>query len=318
MKNKTWAIVRSTVIGGVVLVLAACSTVVAAPPETPGPTPGTNADPVLTWQRIGGIAGFCNGLELFADGRVIVTTCEGEAIDESRLSAERQAQLERWTARFASFELEETDPATADAMTVRIGFSGGGSEGASEADRQSIRDWAAAVFAEFATTAGTPPTPGIVMSVPDEARAYDAARDALIALLGVEPAEMEQVEITEQVWRDGCLGLPEPDEMCTLALVSGFRIVVGVNGTQYAVRTNRDSSAVRIESEERGVVAWEDAVALILEGKVEQVMQSHALEVTVVLKDGTVLTTIEPVIDEVFAIVRECGVACGTMILATE
>jgi hypothetical protein len=227
-------------------------------PETVTPPPAQQpaSGPVLTWQRMGGIAGFCDGVEVFANGEVLVTTCEGEPVDEGMLSSEQKAELDAWFSRFASFDLEETDPATADAMTVRVAFTGAGDRIASDVDRQAIRDFASAVHAGLTLETGTIPASESVVPRSDAERAEDAARDALAARLGVETASMELVEITEHVWNDGCLGLARPDEMCTMALVPGFRVVVDVNGTPYAVRTNRDGRVARIEgrvSGERGI-----------------------------------------------------------------
>lgn len=65
-------------------------------------------------------------------------------------------------------------------------------------------------------------------------------------------------------------------------------------------------------------VAWEQAVAMILNGEVSEVMQTHSLKVTLTLKDGRVLHTVEPSIDDVFKVIQQCGEKCSNIMVATE
>lgn len=65
-------------------------------------------------------------------------------------------------------------------------------------------------------------------------------------------------------------------------------------------------------------VEWETAVEILHQGEVEQVVQLHSLAVTLILKDGCEIKTVEPVIDDIFNEVEKCGTPCSDMILATE
>lgn len=65
-------------------------------------------------------------------------------------------------------------------------------------------------------------------------------------------------------------------------------------------------------------VPWPDAVEALHAGKVEAVYQLHSLEVTLVLKDGREIKTIEPRIDEIFVEIEKCGPVCAGIIMATE
>ena len=65
-------------------------------------------------------------------------------------------------------------------------------------------------------------------------------------------------------------------------------------------------------------VEWETAVEILHQGEVEQVVQLHSLAVTLILKDGCEIKTVEPVIDDIFNEVENCGALCSDMILATE
>lgn len=65
-------------------------------------------------------------------------------------------------------------------------------------------------------------------------------------------------------------------------------------------------------------VSWEEAKRLILDGQAAQVTQLHSLSVLLVLKDGRVLETVEPEIDDVFAVIEQCGTRCDDIRIATE
>ena len=70
--------------------------------------------------------------------------------------------------------------------------------------------------------------------------------------------------------------------------------------------------------DEGASITWEQAKTLIMNGEVSQVTQLHSLKVTLVLKDGSTVYTVEPEIDAVFVIVDECGEMCANIIMATE
>lgn len=65
-------------------------------------------------------------------------------------------------------------------------------------------------------------------------------------------------------------------------------------------------------------VIWHQAVAMILNGEVLQVMQTHELKVYLTLKDGRTLLSIEPKIDEVMRVIETCGEPCKDILVATE
>mgnify|MGYP005839310271 CR=1 FL=1 len=65
-------------------------------------------------------------------------------------------------------------------------------------------------------------------------------------------------------------------------------------------------------------VSWDDAVTILNRGDVEQVFQTHDLQVILTLEDGTTLHTTEPEIDLIFEEVQKCGEACEDIVLATE
>ena len=65
-------------------------------------------------------------------------------------------------------------------------------------------------------------------------------------------------------------------------------------------------------------VSWHRAQALIKNDEVERITQTHELKVTLFLKDGRALITVEPAIDEVLRIIEQCGERCSEIAVATE
>ena len=65
-------------------------------------------------------------------------------------------------------------------------------------------------------------------------------------------------------------------------------------------------------------VSWQTAQEMILRGQVTRVSQSHSLEVLLTLRDGRVVRSVEPQIDDVLRVIRQCGPACAGVAVATE
>lgn len=65
-------------------------------------------------------------------------------------------------------------------------------------------------------------------------------------------------------------------------------------------------------------VSWIQAVGMINNGEVVEVFQTHDLKITLTLKDGRTLHSIEPEIDMIFRIIENCGDPCKDIAVATE
>jgi hypothetical protein len=65
-----------------------------------------------------------------------------------RLKPEQLEQLYAWVDQYETFEYEQKDPAVADAMTIRLVFSGSGDEKASLAQQEEIAQFAGILYAE--------------------------------------------------------------------------------------------------------------------------------------------------------------------------
>ncbi len=59
--------------------------------------------------------------------------------------------------------------------------------------------------------------------------------------LGVDTAAITVTVYEGVTWRDGSLGCPKPDMMYTMALVPGRRMVLTVDGKDYAYHADRTS-----------------------------------------------------------------------------
>ena len=70
--------------------------------------------------------------------------------------------------------------------------------------------------------------------------------------------------------------------------------------------------------QEGETISWERAVDLLNSGQVTMVVQAHSLEVTLTLKSGVTVKTIEPTIDAIFAEIQKCGETCSGVVQATE
>lgn len=62
----------------------------------------------------------------------------------------------------------------------------------------------------------------------------------LMERLSVPASDVRVVTAEEVTWRDGSLGCPKKDRMYTMALVEGRRIVLEVDGKQYAYHAGGD------------------------------------------------------------------------------
>jgi|GEM_PF-1923209 len=65
-------------------------------------------------------------------------------------------------------------------------------------------------------------------------------------------------------------------------------------------------------------VDWGTAVEILNTGEVEVVTQLHSLDVTLTMKDGAEIHTVEPGIDAIFQEVERCGQPCAEIVVATE
>ncbi|HIK03247.1 MAG TPA: hypothetical protein IGS40_00790 [Trichormus sp. M33_DOE_039] len=64
---------------------------------------------------------------------------------------------------------------------------------------------------------------------------------------GIAINKLKITDYSRQTWRNGCLELPKPDELCTQALVPGWRVVVTHGRQKWVYHTNNTGSILRIK-----------------------------------------------------------------------
>ncbi len=84
-------------------------------------------------------------------------------------------------------------------------------------------------------------------NVPLSDRIAKAVITGLAKQTGIAPEKLKITQYSRQTWSNGCLGLPT-GEICTQALVEGWRVVVSGNGRTWVYRSDRNGRIVRLES----------------------------------------------------------------------
>ncbi len=62
---------------------------------------------------------------------------------------------------------------------------------------------------------------------------------------GILPSRLKIIEYTRKTWRNGCLELPRPDELCTQVLVPGWQVVVSDGNQKWIYHTNNNGRSLR-------------------------------------------------------------------------
>jgi len=104
----------------------------------------------LTWQREGGIASFCDSLKIYLSGEVYSSSCKAGGTMKSLgqvLSADQLVQFKDWMTKYGRVNLDASNPpGTADGMQIKLSLNGTGDQQPTQAEQQSLLDWAQAVY----------------------------------------------------------------------------------------------------------------------------------------------------------------------------
>ena len=76
-----------------------------------------------------------------------------------------------------------------------------------------------------------------------------AVLEAASERLKLPNSELKIIQAEAKTWNDGCLNLAAPDEMCTLALVPGWRVIVGNINQSLVYHTNQTGSIIRLNEQ---------------------------------------------------------------------
>jgi hypothetical protein len=75
-----------------------------------------------------------------------------------------------------------------------------------------------------------------------------AVRQDLSRRTKIAPNQFKIVQSTPKTWPDGCLGLATSDEICTQALVEGWRVIMTYKQHTWTYRTDNQGLIIRLES----------------------------------------------------------------------
>ena len=135
---------------------------------------------------------------------------------------------------------------------------------------------------------GTPvPTEEATVEATVEAASGDAAivalvSEALAAELQIDVDQVEVVSMEAVEWSDSCLGISDPETMCSMAITPGYRIVLSVDGVEYEYHTNEDGSIALLASDEVAEIGSLAAQALADELQISvdtvEVVSTEAVE----------------------------------------
>ena len=79
------------------------------------------------------------------------------------------------------------------------------------------------------------------------AEAKSAVLNDVVKRTSKTVSAMKILEVQQQQWSDGCLGLGKPDEICIQAITSGYRVVVTDGLRNWTYRTDEIGNIVRLE-----------------------------------------------------------------------
>ncbi|HEY9077570.1 MAG TPA: hypothetical protein VIO61_13640 [Anaerolineaceae bacterium] len=108
---------------------------------------GIQVKEAITYKRDGGIAGFCDSIEIGVGGFAYSNTCKKPgSLVMSRLTSVQLEQMYQWIDKFDRFEWVQKDPAVADRMTIQLFFEGRGTATATESQKKEIIAFAQNLF----------------------------------------------------------------------------------------------------------------------------------------------------------------------------
>jgi hypothetical protein len=65
--------------------------------------------------------------------------------------------------------------------------------------------------------------------------------------LGVAAENIQITQVEQKDWPNGCLGLPQGDEVCAEAVTPGWLLTFNINGQEYKYRVDKSGTVIRQE-----------------------------------------------------------------------
>jgi hypothetical protein len=95
------------------------------------------------------------------------------------------------------------------------------------------------------------PLPPVYKDVVLPAPVAQAVKQDVSRNFGAAVAQLKVTESTQQMWPDGCLGLPRGKEACTMAIVDGWRVSVTDGVQTWFYRTDNTGKTLRLEDADK-------------------------------------------------------------------
>jgi hypothetical protein len=95
------------------------------------------------------------------------------------------------------------------------------------------------------------PLPPVYKDVTLPATVVSAVKQDVSQNFGVAAAQLQVTGSTQQMWPDGCLGLPRGKEACTEAIVAGWRVTVTDGVQTWNYRTDNTGKTLRLEDADK-------------------------------------------------------------------
>ncbi len=101
--------------------------------------------------------------------------------------------------------------------------------------------------AAIAATANQPVLDNHVAAAPIPPTILNTLRQDLSRRTNLPPGQLRLVETSRQTWSNGCLGLARPGEVCTQAMVDGWRVVFAHGKRRWVYRTDMRGRNYRLQ-----------------------------------------------------------------------
>lgn len=150
--------IRVSILLVAIFILSACAPGSTTDENQPQSNPTETIETaVLTWERTGGIAGFCDKVIIYESNLTEVTNCKGDFQRRIQLTEGQREQLDDWLKTLQPIEFTRSDPATVDAMTIWLSLAGEGSQKADDVIIGSISQFAGELASQVEFEQNAPP-----------------------------------------------------------------------------------------------------------------------------------------------------------------
>lgn len=109
----------------------------------------------------------------------------------------------------------------------------------------TVMTFLSANFCRVETAKAEAEQPAVVESLSDRVAIAVIADVSKRTKISAKKLKISQYR--RQTWSNGCLGLAKPDEICTQALVEGWRVVVSGNNRTWVYRSDLKGRVIRLE-----------------------------------------------------------------------